>query len=497
VRLVLKTLPLLMLLVARANAFSLIGPYADWMDQTKSYHLPGDIGGPMNIGEGYRWNIPVITYGFERSFLDYFGSNGVAAVEAAIQILNQLPPASQINLESFPLAAWHTDFQAESLCVLDLKSQALGLLLEQMGLADPERYTFSIRDYVGMGSNYAFNVIRRNFDPATAQPTPYVNDTLFTYYLYQFTPTPSLTSIFCDAVEFRVDPLATHDTTAAGAVAGYGHYLSGLSRDDAGGLRYLLSASQIRHESLLADIHGAGTNANDIVRTAYRPGIEKITFVHHPAAALTGAFRPYTNRWTDVYFDGDFPSYQDVERITTYPDIVFTAGDLAWSATSNRTGTTSWVNNADLNGNWGGAGPGVIQPPVVITFNNVGPWYLNPGGFVYFGQPIIVGSETNGFPGLAWASFDGTPNGVMVYPAAQIPFRPTQVSFRLFVGDVPHDFRWQLSGPAYGRFLFQSSTNTTDWTILGTLTNSGVAFSYEYSGAVNESCRFFRTLLKW
>ena len=88
----------------------MLGPYADWMDLNKSYRLPGDIGGPMNLGEGYRWNVPVITYGFERSFLDYFGTNGVAAVESAIQTLNQVPSASQINLQDFPLETWRANY---------------------------------------------------------------------------------------------------------------------------------------------------------------------------------------------------------------------------------------------------------------------------------------------------------------------------------------------------------------------------------------------------
>src|ERR1051326_7906040 len=85
----------------RVFGFSLLGPYADWMDIQKGYAQPGDIGGPMNIGEGYRWNIPTITYGFSRSFLDYFGSNGVAAVESAIAVLNQLPPASTVDLQNY------------------------------------------------------------------------------------------------------------------------------------------------------------------------------------------------------------------------------------------------------------------------------------------------------------------------------------------------------------------------------------------------------------
>src|SRR5439155_12205767 len=124
------------LLPIRADAFSLLGPYASWMDAQKSYQQPGDIGGPMNIGESYRWNIPVITYGFDRSFLDYFGSNGVAAVESAIGILNELPPASAIDPDDYPNYAWRANYLAQSEGLLDLKSQALSTLLEQMGLAD-------------------------------------------------------------------------------------------------------------------------------------------------------------------------------------------------------------------------------------------------------------------------------------------------------------------------------------------------------------------------
>ena len=67
-----------------------------WIAQTTFADPFGDIGGPMDIGDGYRWNVPVVTYGFDQSFLDYFGTNGVAAVEGAIQILNDLPPASSI-----------------------------------------------------------------------------------------------------------------------------------------------------------------------------------------------------------------------------------------------------------------------------------------------------------------------------------------------------------------------------------------------------------------
>ena len=87
-----------------SGAFALLGPVQPWMQMTNGVINPGDIGGPMCISNGYRWNVPVVTYGFDQSFLNYFGSNGVAAVESAIQILNDLPPASQIALTNY--APW-------------------------------------------------------------------------------------------------------------------------------------------------------------------------------------------------------------------------------------------------------------------------------------------------------------------------------------------------------------------------------------------------------
>lgn len=227
----------------------------------------------MNLGEGYRWNIPVITYGFERSFLDYFGSNGVAAVEAAFQILNHLPPAAQMNLDNFPFEVWRLNHQAEALKLVDLKSQALVLSLEQLGLYDPERHTFCVRDFQPVGNAYLFYVVRRNFDPLTAQPSSYVNQTLFSYAIVQSTPAPSPTIQFCDAVEFPVDPLAIQDTTAAGQPPNVGSYVTNLSRDDLGGLRCLISGSQVRYENLPLDGHLPGGRLSRLPtgRTFYHP----------------------------------------------------------------------------------------------------------------------------------------------------------------------------------------------------------------------------------
>jgi hypothetical protein len=475
-------------------AFSLLGPYADWMDLPKDYRGPGDIGGPMNIGEGYRWNLPVITYGFDQPFLDYFGSNGVAAVEAAIEILNALPPVSSIDLSNCPLSVWRTNYRAQAAHLFDLKSATLRLLLEQMGLADPGSYLFCIRDYqlAPSGTNYVFDVIQRSFDPTTAQPSVFLNGALYSYLIGRFADSPSSTNVFCYALTFAVDPMQpTPQPVASWIALTYGRYLTGLSRDDVGGLRYLLSGSAVRCESLLPDVHSAGTNSSGLVRTADRPGIEKVTFVRHPFGSLNGEFRPFTNRSTDVYYDWDDPVYQEVERVTTRPDILFSGRDFGNGLAATRTGTTNWANNAALNDNDGGAGPGVIQPPITLTYNTVGPFYVN----TYDPSRLESGlsQSTAGFIG-SWASFDGSTNAPLLYPNVEIAFQPTQVRFRLLLNGATNDFRWSLAGGAYSRFYFQTATNLRDWATLTTLTNSGEVFNYQFQAATNEASRFFRTI---
>jgi len=258
-----------------------------------------------------------------------------------------------------------------------------------------------------------------------------------------------------------------------------------------GGLRYLLSGSQVRRESLPPDVHLAGTNDDSIVQTADRPGIEKVTFVRHPFGSLSGEFKPFTNRWTDVYYDWDDPVYQEVERVTTSPDILFTGRDFGAGLAATRTGTTNWANNAALNGNSGGAGPGVIQPPITLTYNTCGPFYVNtwdPSRNIYWLD------LSNASPGFQWGSFDGSTNLPIIYPNVQIAFEPTQVNLQLLLNGGTNDLRWSLSGAAYGLFFFQTATNLRDWVTLITLTNSGDVFSYQFQVATNEASRFFRAI---
>ena len=189
-----------------ASAFSLLGPQTPWQTDSIGYNVGGlDIGGPMNLSEEYRWNIRTITYGFDQSFQDYFGQRGVDEVNKAMDILNSLPPVSKMSedLSEFPQDTRRMNYQANALGLYDLKSWVLGLMMEEVGLADPERYVWTLRNRLvtaAPATNYI--VIMRNFDPVTWNPTPYVNGVLYTYNIVETGPPLA----YADARESLVDP---------------------------------------------------------------------------------------------------------------------------------------------------------------------------------------------------------------------------------------------------------------------------------------------------
>jgi hypothetical protein len=85
------------------------------------------------------------------------------------------------------------------------------------------------------------------------QYSPYVNGSLYTYYVYEDCGAPGPPSpLDGAAVPFPVDPLNNNPPVASGVGMGYlplGGFYTGLTRDDAAGLRYLLQAANINSES--------------------------------------------------------------------------------------------------------------------------------------------------------------------------------------------------------------------------------------------------------
>ena len=99
-----------------AAAFALLGPIDPlFMTAGIGYNpLNTDLGGPMNLGEGYRWNVQTIYYGFDPSFTRYFGAKGSNAVVQALNVLNNLGPMSKLssNLNEFPDDTRRINFRA-------------------------------------------------------------------------------------------------------------------------------------------------------------------------------------------------------------------------------------------------------------------------------------------------------------------------------------------------------------------------------------------------
>src|SRR5262245_33606390 len=175
-------LGLMMAAAMAAQGFALLGPYSAWQVERIGYNLQGDIGGPKTLNEGYRWNVPIINYAFDQSFVNYFGPQGIQAVEQAIKVFNALPPMNSIRddgvdiiVRGFPVPTDTTlrNDEAEALGLLDLKSTALHFLVEQMGLAEAERYVWTLRARATFTNpNFTnYTVIQLNFDPIARQPS--------------------------------------------------------------------------------------------------------------------------------------------------------------------------------------------------------------------------------------------------------------------------------------------------------------------------------------
>jgi hypothetical protein len=256
----------ILLITARTGqAFSLLGPFPSGNDAPDGYQQPvigynldGDIGSPKNLGEEYRWNTPILNYAFDSDFFDYFGLQGSLEVEKAIQILNAVSNLSSYSatLEEVPLEAARVNFQARALNLVDLKSAALSLMVEELGLASPDRFTWALRDRRPLpGANcpdMSYDVIKRNFDPVTFEPSSYVNGTLYSYSIVEICTGENP---LADAVEFSVDPLALGFSAVASFGQGniQGGFWTGLTRDDIGGLRYMLRTNNINFESVSSD----------------------------------------------------------------------------------------------------------------------------------------------------------------------------------------------------------------------------------------------------
>ena len=271
-----------MTLALSARAYSLWGPVANggdsWQTPTLGYgtlpgcEVGGFVGAPKNLGEEFRWNVPTFYYAFDQNFLDYFGSNGVVTLEQMFVTLSNHLSAAPLSswsadLSEFPLYTTRINLTAQALQIYDFKTVTLSDMMQELGLADPTVWVWTLRDRVlpagAKCPDYTYSVIQRNFDPLTPQPSKYINGTLFTYTIVQGDCATCNNTLMLNT---PVDPLAVWPSAVASDTAfTYGGFYTGLTRDDMGGLRYLMATNNMNVEAADANSvlqSGGFTNRN-------------------------------------------------------------------------------------------------------------------------------------------------------------------------------------------------------------------------------------------
>jgi hypothetical protein len=468
-----------------SHAFSLLGPFAEWMTPEIGYQQFYQAGGPMALGEEYRWNLPVITYGFDSSFVEYFGEEGVAEVEKAITLLNELPPASALDISAYPLNANLRNNLATQGYVYDLKSTALSLVLQQLGLAPAASSTYVLRarEVVYLDSHYTTNslVLQRNYDPTTLEVSSRLNGMNLIYDIYE-------TVNGADAIERPSDPLSAYTTAVADYAPSAGYYFSNLSRDDVGGLRYLYSAQNQNVETLPDDVERA--DGSPLVNTALRPGVEKITFQRVPGVIYPAISIDVTVEFEDTYIENGETLSQQVKRHLQKPDITFSAGDLgtfygSYPVFYRTSGTTNWINHSSLNSYSATGGPGVIRPGGQIHFSNAFPLsHINQ---------MQNGVHQTSFE-ARWGSFTAAGEALTIYPKPAIGTTGT-AALAVWQSETQKKLTWLSIVRPETNYRLQTSADLQDWQTVGSFPSTNqMLLHFEVEISSGELGKFYRVI---
>jgi len=390
----------------KLSAFSMMGPVETW--QSSSLDYPGDkfidfhyvalnlatptyfdlrLGAPKNLGEEYRLNTPIITYAYDNTFLEYFGAEGVKAVDSAFAFMNSLPSVSSMSasLAEYPTEGnFGVNYRAKALRLVDLRSLVIQLLVEHTGLGG-DTHVFDLTQRISTTTTcvYYYTYVLRNFDPITWQPSRYINGNSYTMQVYDDCSAgiASATEINAEASDDAFTTVATPYTLGPGV------FYTSLTRDDMGGLRYLLRNNNYNREILATNSSagtltsasasspwsipsffltnsttttgtGTGTGAttgtaqNGTNDPAMRGGIEKVTYVRTYFDSQVGSdYTPVVAKYTVPVLINNKVVQQKVTRTINAPDILIRAEDFTeviYAASSVSSSSTT------------GASPGTI-----------------------------------------------------------------------------------------------------------------------------------------
>jgi len=406
-----------------SRAFSLLGPLPPdpggepWQVVTIGYDqayfdsgLPGgaiwlgDIGGPHNIGEEYRHNEPILYYSYDASFTegDFFGVQGQQAIDNAFTIMNSITNVDKYSpgLTEFPLTAEHYNYTAQSLYLTDIGSVTLHLLVEQLGLADPARYSWTLHDrFAGSACplTTTYLVVQRNFD-GTSPPSlqnlvysPYVNGQLLTYYITEHcsglppalgTTVPYMTdpagSGFAPVAANNAQTLEEEDTAELGQLGfgiiqkiptiyglQIGGYYTGLTRDDVAGLRYIYTTNNANVEPIPASALLFGVATNLTLQQLFPSATStNITGTNGGFYTYDGTYGYGDYGWLIAFSMTNSPAVIQAD----YPGIVIASSSNYFVLATNYTYAQYFTNS--------GIG-GTYPPPLtLVTVSNAHPYLL-------------------------------------------------------------------------------------------------------------------------
>ena len=316
-----------------ALGFSLVGPTPPWLGPVTATCYDEFA---VALDEEYRVNYPSATFGFTSDFVTFFGQRGMEEIRKCFEILNGLPTADQINPDDYPLETFRINHRARALGLMDIRTVAFQNILIHLGLNDPLAYVYAPRDQIVATpppSVLDSWVTVRNYDPITYRQSPFVNGVLYTA---QHIPP------FCPIV-FPVDPAerlfpryaplaASFSATTAGGFTMPGVYANGLTKDDAGALRYLYHTKNYNFETVQPGTTASPTPGNALLSQSSSSGGSSAGIYDFPLTSLFGGSGFYDSAVTLTNIVGNNTQQ--------------TGGSLGSQPASNTTATNAFINPA-------------------------------------------------------------------------------------------------------------------------------------------------------
>lgn len=376
--------------------------------------------GPADIFEEYRPVVPVQYYASDATFISFFGTSGLTNVDNAFGIVNgamcgltntpiflysstsgvtlsasgvtggiALSLGASNNLErysstlsEFPPNSQEVNYTAQTLGLYDMKSVILHEAVLELGLADPDRYVWSLHDRLPnplqlknpkCPQDVEYLVVQRNFDVTQNYPySPYINGTL---YYFEILENCGNGGVPYSAISesFSADPFSSIDTAVAsggllGDTLGFGQFYTGLTGDDMAGLKYLLSSNNINWEATAP----SGGQLFTINTNYSTPQVFPGTTATNGATGTNGTTGFY-------YYDGTY-GYGDIAAFlafahtnnqaalqAAYPGVVVSSVSTTWVLASNQT-YSSYYKPAPAGSVYG-------SPPQLVLVTNYTPYW--------------------------------------------------------------------------------------------------------------------------